>query len=102
MRLEKLFAFLEESPGDPFLLFAVAKEYEKSGQQEEAAQYFQKLVDEHPDYVGTYYHFGKLLEDQVDPEEAIAIYDKGMEVARRHADQHALSELAGARLALDD
>jgi tetratricopeptide (TPR) repeat protein len=102
MRLEKLKAFLKEQPNDPFLLFAIAKEYEKGGDQEKALAQYQLLVQEHADYVGTYYHLGKLLERSGKTAEALQIYRKGMQIARAQGDQHALSELAGAALILDD
>ena len=50
----------------------------------------------HPDYVGTYYHLGKLLEKHNDTARAIVIYQKGMEAARTKRDMHAFSELQGA------
>lgn len=101
-RLTKLFNFLEANPDDPFLLFAVAKEYEKLEVWEQALNYYQKLSEEHESYVGTYYHLGKLYERMEQPESAWNIYKKGMEVAKSQGDQHALSELAGAKLELGD
>ncbi|MEM9884646.1 MAG: tetratricopeptide repeat protein [Bacteroidota bacterium] len=101
-RLTQLFAFLEEAPSDPFLLFAVAKEYEKMEQEEEALAYYLKLTAEQPDYVGTYYHLGKLYERQGKVEAALSIYQKGVEMAKAASDQHALSELMGAKWELED
>jgi len=100
-RLKCLFQFLEDSPNDAFLLFAIAKEYEKSEDQENALAYYQKLLSEQPNYVGTYYHLGKLYEVQNQEEKALAIYTKGMEVARQEGDQHAFAELAGAKLGVE-
>lgn len=101
-RLEKLLRFLEENPGDSFLLFAIAKEYEKNGNDDEALLYFEKLEAEDEGYVGLYYHLGKLWERRSAPAKAFRVYSKGMEIARKAGDQHALSELAGARLILGD
>ena len=101
-RLEQLFAFLEESPNDPFLLFATAKEYEKLGKETEALDYYLKLVKEQPEYVGTYYHLGKYYERQGQFEEALSIYEKGVVVAEKAGDRHALSELNGAKWELED
>ncbi len=55
-----------------------------------------KLINEHPDYVGTYYHLGKLYEKEGQKDEAITIYQKGIVAARAKRDMHALSELQGA------
>ena len=65
------------------------------------AQYL-LLMETTPNYVGLYYHLGKLYERQEKWDLALDIYRKGMEVARQAGDQHALSELAGAKLNLDD
>jgi len=95
-RLTKLMEFLESDPNDPFILYAIATEYNSSDDVEKAFEYYLKLVAEHPEYVGTYYHLGKLYEKNSNSEAAIAIYQKGMTAARNKRDMHALSELQGA------
>lgn len=95
-RLEQLFQFLAERPDDEFILFAIAKEYEKLGNEEKAEEYYQKLYDHHPNYVGTYYHLGKLHERADHIEKAIEVYEKGMEIAQKVGDKHAFGELRGA------
>ncbi len=101
-RLEQLLGYLEESPNDTFILFALAKEYEMSGKLELALKHFMSLLNVDPDYVGCYYHLGKLYELLDQPNKAFAAYKEGMEVAKRKNDNHALSELAGAKLNLGD
>jgi tetratricopeptide (TPR) repeat protein len=95
-RLTKLLEFLASDPNDPFVLYALATEYNTSNQEEKAFYYYNKLIEEHPDYVGTYYHLGKLYEKTQQSEKAIAVYKNGMLVARRKNDGHAFSELQGA------
>lgn len=95
-RLQQLIEFLKESPGDPFLSYALATEYLKSGRTEEALRHYEALVHDHPDYVGTYYHLGKLYESLDRRAAAAAIYEKGMQAARNKRDMHALSELQAA------
>ena len=63
---------------------------------DEALNYFTKLKGLHPDYVGTYYHLGKTLEQLDRKEEAISIYQTGMQVAQKQKDFHARSELQRA------
>lgn len=92
-RLDQLFSFLETSPNDPFILYAIATEYAKQKQFDKALAYFQELVDKQPAYVGTYYHFGKLYEVMGKEDEAVDIYRKGMQVATQANDLHALAEL---------
>ncbi len=100
-RLQQLKGLLEDSPNDPFLLYAIAKEYEGLGSVEEALRQYKALTDLHPDYVGTYYHYAKLLEKQEETEEALSIYEKGMFVARKIGDTHALGELSNAKMNLE-
>jgi len=95
-RLTQLKAFLAEQPDDPFLNYALATEYLKLGETESALLGFEALIRDHPDYVGTYYHLGKLYESLQRPNDAIGIYEKGMQAARRKRDFHALSELQAA------
>ena len=101
-RLQRLKGFLEASPNDTFILYALAKEYEKMGDLEGALKQFNHLLDVDENYVGAYYHLGKLYEQLQKPTDAFHIYKKGMTVAKKQGDQHALSELAGAKLNLGD
>jgi len=95
-RLEQLYHFLKERPNDTFLLFAIAKEYEGLLNDEKAKSYYLKLTDNHSDYVGTYYHLGKLYERAEEWELAESTYQKGMEISKAAGDKHAYGELRGA------
>jgi len=95
-RLNKLLNFLASEPNDPFILYALATEYNSLNDTVQAFHYYLKLVAEHPDYVGTYYHLGKLYQKEAQPEKAIEIYQLGMQRARAKGDRHAFSELQGA------
>jgi len=101
-RLKQLLDLLNETPNDPFLIYALAKEYEILSNDELALTYYQRLADEHANYVGTYYHLGKLLVRTEQYKTAIEIYEKGMKIAKQLNDQHAYNELAGAKLELGD
>lgn len=94
-RLSKLLEFLESDANDPFILYALATEYNNLNDKEKAYSFYLQLTDKHPDYVGTYYHLGKLLEKDGEKEKAIETYEKGMQVARNKRDMHAFSELQG-------
>lgn len=95
-RLSKLLEFLDNDSSDPFILYAIATEYNVLNDEQNAFLYYNRLVDEHPSYVGTYYHLGKLFEKTGGKEKAIMIYQKGMAVARQEGNRHAFSELQGA------
>jgi tetratricopeptide (TPR) repeat protein len=101
-RLEQLMTFLNNSPEEPFVLFAIAKEYEGLGDNEKALEYYLKLETADSDYVGTYYHLGKLYEQINENSKAFSTYKKGIEIAKKIGDQHSLSELAGAKMELGD
>ena len=92
-RIQQLIEFLNDNPNDPFLLYALATEYLKAGQTADALRYYERLRTDHPDYVGTYYHLGRLYESLGERDSAIATYRQGMEVAQQKRDRHALSEL---------
>jgi tetratricopeptide (TPR) repeat protein len=91
--LKKLLDFLKNEPDDPFLKYALATEYLSKNETEKALFYFEDLLSKHPDYVGTYYHAGKLYERLDRKSEAILIYQKGMEISRIAGDNHSYSEL---------
>lgn len=94
-RLEKLLEFAAQEPNDAFLKYALATEYLRLQNTDKALEYYQNLTQNHPDYVGTYYHLGKLLETLNQKHEALQIYQRGMDTARKKKDQHALNELMG-------
>lgn len=101
-RLEQLLKLYNPSQADPFIIFAIAKEYEKMQEDKQALDYYLLLIKDHPEYIGTYYHLGKLYERLETPLLAWNTYKKGMEMAQKARDQHAYSELAGAKLMLGD
>lgn len=95
-RIEKLNEFLKTNPSDSFLQHALALEYIKMGDDEKARRLFEALLNREPGYIGSYYHLAKLLERNDKTEEAIKVYEKGMEEAKKAGDNHALGELRGA------
>lgn len=95
-RIAKIREFLKQQPDDSFLQHALALELIKLGEDAEAGTLFRAILEREPTYIGSYYHLGKLLERQADTDGAIAVYEKGMEVAKKAGDNHALSELRGA------
>lgn len=95
-RLTKLFEFLAKEPNDSFVLYAIATEYNAQSDLENALKYYLKLTEIHPDYVGTYYHLGKLYEKIGEKDKAVLVYETGITEARKKRDMHALSELQGA------
>jgi len=101
-RISRLYKFLEEDPRDPFVRFALATEYRKIGEDERALQWFEQLVEDRPDYVGTYYHLGKLYGDLGRMTEARETFSRGIETASSIHDFHAISELRSAKMELEE
>ena len=95
-RIKKLKEYLQTSPADSFLQHALALEYIKLGDDEQARVLFEDILSREPGYVGSYYHLAKLLERNDKTEEAIKVYEKGMEEAKKAGENHAFGELRGA------
>ena len=95
-RIEKLLEYMKTADKDSFLQHALALEYIKIGEDEEARNLFNELLLREPTYIGSYYHLGKLLERVGDFDKAIRIYKRGMEEAKRAGDSHSYNELQGA------
>jgi len=100
-RLDALLAFLAEDPEDAFTRFALAQEYARSGDTDEALHHYTTLRTTQPGYVGTYYHLGKLLEALERSDEARKVYRDGIAEAAKARDQHARAELQTALLAAE-
>ena len=95
-RIQKLLDFLKASPNDNFLKHALALEYIKINNTSKAKELFLGILTVNPDYIGSYYHLAKLLEQTGEKENAIIWYEKGMAEAKKAGDNHAHSELQSA------
>jgi len=92
-RVEKLKEYIKINDKDSFLQHALALEYIKIGNDVEAKNLFNEILQREPTYIGSYYHLAKLLERAGDDEKAIKIYEKGMEEAKKAGDNHTYNEL---------
>lgn len=92
-RIEQLKGFLASNPDDCFVKHALALEYVKRNEEVQAKELFEQVLQTDPNYIGSYYHLGKLLERIDDQAGAIAIYEKGMQKAQELGDRHAYNEL---------
>lgn len=100
-RIATLQAFLRDDPDDPFTRFALAQEHAKRGDTAEALAYYEGLVRDRPDYVGTYYHLGALYRALGHDDDALATYRDGVAAATAAGDAHARAELQSALLEAD-
>jgi Tfp pilus assembly protein PilF len=94
--MEKLKEFLAANPADSFIQHALALEYIKLGDDNQAKALFENILNRDENYIGSYYHLAKLLERNDLKEEAIRWYEKGMQKAKEAGDNHAYNELLAA------
>ena len=92
-RISKLKAYMEESGNDSVLQHALALEYIKVGNDQEAKNLFNEILKREPTYVGSYYHLGQVLERIGDPEKAMRVDTRGMEGATAASYHHSYTEL---------
>jgi Tfp pilus assembly protein PilF len=95
-RLLKLLEFIKEQPDDLFLRYALAMEYLGMHETQHAKTYFTEVIEKDPGYVPAYYQLGKICEGEKKEQEAIAIFEKGLEAARMKKDVKAVREIQAA------
>ncbi len=92
-RIEQLEKFLKITPEDPFLYHALALEYLKKEDWSKADAYFSHNLNNHGDYIPTYYHLAVLYLNQGREEEASDLLEKGLMIAKSAGDDHAYREM---------
>lgn len=95
-RIKKLKEFLQSNPKDNFLNYALAQEYIGMGKVELAKPILNKLIEESPQYIASYYHYGKLLQQEEKTDDAVKIFEKGISIGKEIKDLHAVKELNDA------
>ncbi len=101
-RLQSLFEMHALNPKDSFINYAIAKEYEYLEKLDMAIDKYAEIRHIDPNYVGMYYHYGKLLWKLGRETDAILILDEGIVIAENCGDKHALGELKQLRWELSD
>ncbi len=92
-RMERITSMLKDMPQDPFLRFALAKEWEKNESWENALAEYAWLIEHSPEYTGTYYHYGHLLVQLNQLERAKEVFESGLEMTKNQGDKHSNGEL---------
>lgn len=88
--LEKLL----DGPRDGALLrYSLGNEYLKLGDTEKAAAYFQQTVERDPGFSAAWKLLGKALAAADRAQDALAAYERGIEVATRKGDVQAAREM---------
>jgi tetratricopeptide (TPR) repeat protein len=99
-RVEILKGFLAQDPNDSFSRYALALEYIKLGQQDDARREFETVREKDPAYVATYFQLGQLYRNMGLKHEAEKTLRSGITAAAKAGDGHTQSELEGALEAL--
>jgi len=95
-RIEILKGFLNENANDSFSRYALALEYVKLGQDDDALREFEAVKTNDPAYVATYFQLGQLYQKLGRSHEAEKTFRTGITVAAKAGDDHTRSELEGA------
>lgn len=101
MLLEKLIEFYNEEPADPFNIYGLAIEYLKTDLFK-SKELFENLLENHSEYIATYYHAAALYIQLEKLDLAEKTYQKGIEMAKKLNKNHALNELKRAYQAFLD
>jgi Tfp pilus assembly protein PilF len=99
-RIEILKGFLEENPNDSFSRYALALEYAKLSQNDDAVRELETVQTRDPAYVATYFQLGQLYQKVGRTHDAEKTFRTGITVAAKAGDEHTRSELEGALEAL--
>lgn len=100
-RLKELAARVRKDPRDSFSKFALALELIKIDEVNKALTLFESVYKQDPEYLGVYYHLGKLYEHFGRFTDAEQMYQKGIALAENKGEAHAKSELMEALQILD-
>ena len=101
-RKQQLLEFLESEPNDTFLKYALALEYIKEENYEQAKTALNEVLTLDKTYLAAYYQLGKIYEKHQNNNKAVEIYAEGMKQAQTKGDKHAYEELRFAAAGLDD
>ncbi|MGM0546739.1 MAG: tetratricopeptide repeat protein [Bacteroidota bacterium] len=100
-KIKQLARQIKNNPGDSFSKFALALEFRKQGEFKKARILFEDILSSDPEYVGVYYHLGKLYEALDHLSEAQKMYRKGIKVASNQNEQRTEKELKEALMQVE-
>ncbi len=95
-RIEQIRKMLAGDANDAFLNFALAMEYAKLGQHEEALAQFTRVAELDRKYVPSYFQKANLLVSIQRHDDARGVFQEGLAVAEEIGDHHAASEIRDA------
>lgn len=87
---------MQKNPNDAFGRYGLAMECVNEKDLAAAEEHFAHLIGAHPEYVATYYQFGRMLVSQNRIPEARKILTEGVARASQVNDSHARDEMQAA------
>lgn len=100
-KISQLAKNIQQDPSDTFSKFALALELLKDDQVEKAQLLFEAIIKQDPDYLGVYYHLGKLYQRREMYSLAEEMFSKGIIVAENKNESRTKSELSEALIQLE-
>ncbi len=95
-KIQKLALNIKKNPKDSFSKFALALELLKREQVTKAILLFESILKQEPDYLGVYYHLGKLYQQTGNVQKAGELFTKGIQLAEEKNNSRTKSELSEA------
>ena len=91
--LENFERMLASGKDGALLRFSLGNEHMKAGNAQQAVEHLRKAVELDANYTAAWKLLGRALVDSNAPREALAAYQKGIEVADRKGDKQAAKEM---------
>lgn len=95
-KIKTLARNIKANPDDSFSKFALALEFLKQDELKRAKLLFEDVYEKEPEYVGVYYHLGKLYERLAMTDRAKKMYREGIEIAKAQKEKRTHKELTEA------
>lgn len=94
-RIQMLRKFIADEPNNPFNIYALAMEFCER-QPEQSLPLLVELLENHPEYLPTYFKAAHLYWELEEWEKANDIFIQGIELAKEQKDEKAIKELSSA------
>ena len=101
-RLEQLLKLQADDPTDADLPYMIALEHAKAGDADQAIDWLDRTLSLNPHYHYAYFQKAKVLDDEGEQADALAVLDEGIAKAAQAGDAKALGELQELRLVMED
>lgn len=95
-RLAHLEKLVSAGTQDPFVIYALAMEYQREARMNESLEVFERVISEHPTYLPSYLMAGNAWAKEGDSEKARATYLAGISQAKAAGDAHTQGEIEDA------